>query len=96
MDQICEIFMLVCFGASWPLSVRKSWTSRSTMGKSLLFLLLIEMGYIVGLIGKLLFSPSYVVIVYCINIVFVTTDIILFFRNHRYEKARKTNMPQNG
>jgi len=85
MAEICEVIMLVCFGASWPVSVYKSWTSRSTKGKSLLFLLLIDTGYIVGLTGKLIFSPSYVIAVYCINILFVTTDIVLFFRNRRLE-----------
>ena len=88
--------MLICFGASWPVSVYKSWTSRSTKGKSLLFLLLIDIGYVVGLIGKLLFFPSYVIVVYCINILFVTTDTFLFFRNRRYEKALEPGMPGNG
>lgn len=87
MAEILEGIMLLCFGASWPVSVYKSWTSRSTKGKSIFFLLLIETGYIVGLIGKLLFSPSYVIAVYCLNILFVATDTLLFLKNRRYEKG---------
>lgn len=83
MGVIFETIMLVCFGASWPVSVYKSWTSRSIKGKSLLFLLLIEIGYIVGLVGKILYNPSYVIAVYCVNLLFVTTDIALYFRNRR-------------
>ncbi len=86
MASVFETIMLVCFGFSWPVSVYRSYTSRSTRGKSLLFLCLIEFGYICGLIGKILFSPSYVIAVYIINALFVAADIALYFRNKRYEK----------
>jgi len=35
-----EIIMLVCFGAAWPFSIYKSYTSRSNAGKSIFFYLL--------------------------------------------------------
>ena len=35
MSEILEIIMLLCFGASWPLNVIKSWKARTTKGKSL-------------------------------------------------------------
>lgn len=83
MPELFEAIMLICFGVSWPVSVYKSWTSKSVKGKSLLFLCLIDTGYVVGLIGKILYNPSYVIVVYCINLIFVTTDIVLYFRNKR-------------
>lgn len=86
MAQIMEALMLICFGISWPVSVYKSWTSRKTGGKSLLFLLLIDAGYIIGLLGKILFNFNWVVIVYCANTLFVTIDVILYFRNKSIEK----------
>ena len=35
MSQIFEAMMVVSFGLSWPLSIRKSYKARSTKGKSL-------------------------------------------------------------
>lgn len=86
MAQIMEALMLICFGISWPVSVYKSWTSRKTGGKSLLFLLLIDTGYIVGLLGKIIYDFNWVIVVYCANTLFVTIDIILYFRNKTIEK----------
>jgi hypothetical protein len=86
MANLFETTMLICFGISWPVSVYKSWVSRKTGGKSLFFLFLIEFGYLVGLTGKILFNPSYVIAVYILNILFVTTDIALYFRNRAIEK----------
>ncbi len=83
MAEILEAVMLICFGLSWPVSVYKSWKSKSIGGKSIFFLCLILIGYLVGLAGKIIFNPSYVIIVYCINITFVSTDIILYFKNKR-------------
>ena len=38
-----EFLMLCCFGFSWPFSIAKSLKSKSAKGKSLGFMLLIEM-----------------------------------------------------
>lgn len=89
MATIFESIMLICFGVSWPVSVYKSWTSRKTGGKSLLFLFLIDFGYAVGLIGKLLYNPSYVVAIYVMNLCFVSADIALYFRNRALEARGK-------
>jgi hypothetical protein len=40
--------MLVCFGAAWPASIYRSWTSRTVAGKSLVFLIIVFAGYIAG------------------------------------------------
>ena len=87
MAEVLEAIMLVCFGASWPVSVIKSWKARSNKGKSLLFLLLIDSGYVFGIIGKIFFRPSWVIVVYCFNIIFVTCDIVLYFRNAKYSQV---------
>lgn len=86
MIELFEGIMIGSFGLSWPVSVYRSWKSRSTKGKSLAFLLLIEFGYIMGLIGKIAFNPSFLIAVYSFNTIFVTTDIILFLRNRRLER----------
>lgn len=89
MPNLFEMIMLICFGVSWPVSVYKSWVSRKTGGKSLLFLFLIWFGYLVGLIGKLLFNPSYVIAIYIVNLCFVSADIVLYFHNRNIEGNAK-------
>ena len=97
MAEILEIVMIVSFGASWPLNVMKSWKARTTKGKSLPFLLLIFFGYIAGIASKLVneaymasFSEKwYVLFFYCLNLVMVGADLILYVRNTRLDKARE-------
>ena len=39
ISHLLEALMILCFGLSWPLSIYKSWTSRTAKGKSLYFFL---------------------------------------------------------
>jgi hypothetical protein len=79
--------MLVCFGAAWPFSIYKSYRSRSNSGKSVTFLFIILVGYISGLLHKVLFNLDLVIILYGINAVMVSIDIMLYFRNRRYDRV---------
>lgn len=79
--------MIVSFGISWPFNVIKSIRTRSTKGKSLIFLVLIFVGYIFGIINKLLTNPNYVLYAYVINLFFVGMDLILYLINHRRERV---------
>ena len=88
MPEIFEIAMLLCFGASWPMNVIKSWKARTTKGKSLAFLILIFFGYICGIASKLL-APSfkwYVLFFYVLNFVMVGADLCLYYRNYKLDK----------
>lgn len=90
MTPIFEFIMLACFGLSWPISVYKSLTSHSTKGKSAVFICAIIIGYISGIIGKLLNSQfNYVLILYIINLIMVSIDLILYFFNRRQEKLQQ-------
>lgn len=88
MAEIFEILMIVLFGASWPMNVIKSIKSKTTKGKSLLFLILIFTGYIFGIAGKLIAGNFkwYVLFFYVLNAVMVATDIVLYFRNLSIDK----------
>lgn len=87
LSQVFEAAMVICFGLSWPLSVYKSWKSRTAKGKSLLFELFIWIGYICGIAGKIItHNITYVFIFYIINLVMVSTDIVLYYRNCRLDK----------
>ena len=87
MAEFFELCMVLCFGISWPISIGKSWLSRSTKGKNVLFTLAIWVGYACGIAGKILGNRiTYVVFFYILNLVMVTIDIALFFRNRRIER----------
>ena len=79
--SIFEVIMLLCFGAAWPFSIYKSYTSRQNAGKSLWFLCVILVGYVAGTIHKLLYSFDYVIYLYVFNGLMVFTDIVLYLRN---------------
>lgn len=90
MASIFEVAMVLLFGASWPFAIVKSYRSRSTKGKSLLFMVLIWSGYISGIIGKFLSgNMNYTVAFYLLNTVLVTADILLYFRNKRIEAQQE-------
>ena len=92
MAQVFEMVMLICFGLSWPLSVYKSWKSRTAKGKSLFFEVFIWLGYVSGIVGKLVtHNITYVFAFYILNIVMVSIDICLYMRNLRLDKLSARN-----
>ena len=87
MNEIFEAAMVLCFGASWPLSLYKSVTSRTAKGKSLTFECLIWLGYVCGICGKLVgHNITYVFLFYVLNLVMVSIDIGFYLRNRRLDK----------
>ncbi len=86
-----EFMMLVCFGFSWPFSILKSIRSRSTKGKSLVFMLLVLCGYIFGLIHKLLYSRDWVIWAYATAMLLVVIDLLLYVRNWYGERKAVRN-----
>lgn len=82
-----EAAMLVCFGVSWPVSLYKSIVSKSTKGKSVVFLYLIVAGYICGVLNKIVNGYDHVLWLYVINGLLVSADIVCYYRNRKLEKA---------
>ena len=93
---IFEFMMLLCFGASWPFSIMKSLKSKSTKGKSLGFMLLVELGYAFGITHKLLYSRDWVVCAYVALFCVVGFDICLYFRNLRYDRMAADESTREG
>ena len=94
MSDILEIIMILCFGASWPFNVYRSYRARTAKGKSLLFLILIEVGYIAGIAAKFM-NPVYmaeigekwyVLSFYFLNFAMVAAALVLYFRNRRLDR----------
>ena len=85
---ILEALMLLCFGAAWPFSIARSYRSRSTSGKSATFLFVVLVGYLAGIANKLFSNPGdFVLYLYVLNLLMVTADTLLFFRNRRIERS---------
>jgi hypothetical protein len=80
---------MICFGAAWPASIYKSYTSRTTKGKSLLFMLIVEVGYLSGIIHKLVYNYDNVIYLYLLNLVMVAIDLGFYIRNHRLTRMNQ-------
>lgn len=96
--NIFETIMLLCFGFAWPISIYKSFVSRKTAGKSLMFLVVLQIGYIAGIMFKITefmenvkinpgMAMSINLYLYIINLIMITTDECLYIRNLRIERT---------
>ena len=89
---ICETIMVICFGVSWPLSIYKSATSKSTKGKSPYFTMAIITGYVAIIIGKIViqdFTGWLAIlkfVLYIVNLIMVSCDLCLYYRNKKIER----------
>ena len=83
--DIFEAIMMICFGASWPASIHKTVKVKNPAGKSMIFLWLVEIGYISGIIYKL-HRPDWVIALYCLNARMVATDLFLV---NKYRRMRE-------
>ena len=101
MTDMLEFLMIACFGLSWPISIRKSYISRTAKGKSVFFEFFIWLGYIFGIIRKVilfcngeisgwLFYLSWVF--YVLNLAEITIDMLLYRRNVRLDKMADAEM----
>ena len=94
-----EALMVLCFGLSWPISVRKSWISRTAKGKSLMFEVFIWVGYIFGITRKIIlwklaegaplgFMFWLGAFFYVFNLLAISVDMLLYARTVRLDKKR--------
>ena len=100
LPEIFEIIMLVCFRASWPFNVVRSYKSRTAKGRSLFNLSLIILGYATGIISKCVIpdfstwisTKWYVLMFYIFNLTIVLVDFALYWRNRKLDKERAMKM----
>lgn len=91
VPQICEIIMLCLFGFSWPFNIAKAIRTKTAKGKSVLFEILVIIGYSAGLVGKLYAYRktgvlAYSVWFYLADLLMVIVDLILYFINSRRDR----------
>ena len=75
--SVFEIGMLVCFAASWPAAILKTFRSKNPGGKSIMFAVLVIIGYLCGATHKVLYKPDLVFWLYLFNTILVGTDLVL-------------------
>jgi lipopolysaccharide export LptBFGC system permease protein LptF len=87
MAEIFEALMVISFGISWPTSIVNSYKARTAKGKSLMFLCFILFGYVCGIISKLVSGKiTYVFVFYVLNLIMVSFDLALYFRNKKLDE----------
>mgnify|MGYP006996084339 CR=1 FL=1 len=91
MSEIFEMFMLICFGLSWPMSVIKNIRAKTARSMSLPFTLLIITGYISGITAKIISCQiNFVLTIYLINLAIVSINVIVYFINRRYDRLAES------
>lgn len=86
MSELFETLMLICFGLSWPMSVVKAYRCRTAKGKSIFFQIAILIGYVCGILSKITAGAiNYVLALYLLNLLMVSVDLALYFRNRRLD-----------
>lgn len=91
--EFTEIAMLVLFGVSWPFNIIKSYRSRTAKGKSILFEVIVVVGYMFGLCGKYaaFLQTGHLALsvwFYIADIVMVAVDMALYRRNVLLDRER--------
>ena len=103
--MLSAILTIFCFGLSWPISIRKSWTSRTAKGKSLFFEIFLLVGYIFGIVRKVILFANAVSagqsegflfylswFFYVLNFIEISIDVALYFRNVKLDKERESGL----
>lgn len=95
ITDLLEALMILCFGLSWPISIRKSWISRTAKGKSLFFEVFLLIGYIFGITRKIILfanpatDTNWIFFLswffYVLNFVEISIDVALYFRNKKLD-----------
>lgn len=107
MEIIVDLFealTIFCFGLSWPISIRKSYISRTAKGKSLFFEVFLLIGYAFGIARKLIqiihfgepkadTTLGVVIFIlsfafYVLNFTEISIDVGLYFRNVKLDRER--------
>lgn len=90
MTSALEAIMLVCFGLSWPLNLIKNIKAKTAKSMSLKFIILIVLGYIAGIMAKIISNNiNYVLAIYILNLAIVSVNIIVYIRNTRMDKQKE-------
>lgn len=80
ISSIFEAVMLVCFASGWPFSIAKTLRTKQVAGKSPMFMVVVETGYVAGILYKLTGTPDPILAFYVFNSLLVAVDLALYVR----------------
>ena len=97
LPDIFEIMMILCFGVSWPFNITRAYKARTTKGTSIVFTLCVLVGYVAGVLSKILawivkgngywtFIKIFAFIFYVVNLSMIITALAIYFRNKKLDK----------
>ena len=107
MELITDLFealTIFCFGLSWPISIRKSYISRTAKGKSLFFEVFLLIGYAFGIARKIIQvfamdSSGFIFYLsfffYVLNFIEISIDVALYFRNVKLDKLAEAKAAES-
>jgi hypothetical protein len=88
LAEVFESLMLLCFGTSWPFAILKTWRTKRSEGKSLIFLVLVFIGYLSGIAAKAIaygvWNMPAVTALYGLNAALVAFDLVLVVHYRRH------------
>ncbi len=106
--NLLEALTIFCFGLSWPISIRKSWVSRTAKGKSLFFEVFLLIGYACGIAKKIIEAGGFFgakqgsgfifvlsFFFYVLNFVEISIDAALYFRNKKLDEKADAQAKAN-
>ena len=83
---IFEALMLICFAASWPFNLKKAYSSKTNVGTSLIFMLIVLAGYLFGIANKIVNNDiTYVMGFYILDLALVSAGVLIYMRNRRLD-----------
>ena len=96
LADLLEALTILCFGLSWPVSIHKSWVSRTAKGKSVAFEVILLVGYAIGIVRKVIqvgegasgFIFWLGLCFYVLNFIQICIDMALYARNVRLDRER--------
>lgn len=97
LTDLLEALTILCFGLSWPVSIHKSWVSRTAKGKSIAFEVILLVGYAIGIVRKVIqvgegasgFIFWLGLCFYVLNFIQICIDMALYARNVRLDRERE-------
>lgn len=104
ITDLLEALTIFCFGLSWPISIRKSYISRTAKGKSLFFEVFLLIGYMFGIIRKIIQtaggSSGFIFFLsfffYVLNFVEISIDVATLFQKYPPRQARGCRKGKGG
>ncbi len=81
--------MLLLFASAWPFNIVRAWRARTSVGNSVVFMVVIEIAYLCGMLSKIVAdNVNYVFAFYVLDFCLVGIALCIWFRNRAIDRSR--------